>query len=231
MLYREFAVVISNRKIVFVLKWKHVSSLRFHWPSWYLMLHCFVLMLCGLDHSFYLVFMFTQYMDSYDSKHVLFHVHVVFVQLVKCFICSGAGTIIILPFMAIPSMIAISSLNDQYGSFHTSTFVDGQPCNTYTDCMSKCSSPRVDRLFLHFSCCQVCPCMTITFMVMHTLVFPHLLLSCGCIWIANLLQIVVALVCTGFFCCIGVCIAIPFAICVIGLLHISWRLPPAVCGL
>ena len=65
-------------------------------------------------------------------------------------LCSDADTIILLLFMAIPSMITITSLNDQSGcsSFHISAFVDGQSCYTYSDSMSKCSSLRLQILCL-----------------------------------------------------------------------------------
>ena len=53
--------------------------------------------------------------------------------------CSHAGTIILLPVIAAPSVITVSSLNDQYGciSFHASAFVDSQPHNTYSDSLPK----------------------------------------------------------------------------------------------
>ena len=44
------------------------------------------------------------------------------------------------------------------------------------------------------------------------------------VWIAKLLQI-------GFLCCIGESVAIFLAICIIGLVFLSWKLPPADCGL
>ena len=55
--------------------------------------------------------------------------------------CGIAGTIIVLPFMVIPSITAILSLNDQhdYSSFCTSAPADEQPHNTYSDSISKFS--------------------------------------------------------------------------------------------
>ena len=57
-------------------------------------------------------------------------------------LCSDAGAIILLSFMAIPSMITISSLYDQYGcsTFCTSAFVYGQPYNTYSESIPTWSS-------------------------------------------------------------------------------------------
>ena len=59
---------------------------------------------------------------------------------VLCFV-RDKDTIILLPFMAIPSMITILALNDQYCciSFCTSAFGHDQLHNTYSDSMPKCS--------------------------------------------------------------------------------------------
>ena len=56
--------------------------------------------------------------------------------------CSDAGTINILFFIVIPSMITISSLNDQNGcsSICAFTFVDGQLHSTYSERIHKYSS-------------------------------------------------------------------------------------------
>ena len=53
--------------------------------------------------------------------------------------------IILPPFMAFPSLIAVSSLNYLYGccSFCTSTFVDGQLWTTCSDRIPKCSSSSI----------------------------------------------------------------------------------------
>ena len=58
-------------------------------------------------------------------------------------------TIHFLPFMDIPLIITVSSLNDeQYGcsSFYTSAFVDCQPYNVYSDNKPKCSLSAVANL-------------------------------------------------------------------------------------
>ena len=58
------------------------------------------------------------------------------------------GGIMLLPFMAIPSNITISSLNDHYvcRSFCTLALVGGQSCNTYSDSMLRFSSSVVTDL-------------------------------------------------------------------------------------
>ena len=83
------------------------------------------------------------YMDSCSSSHVF----LVPLRLnYSCFSAlsySAAGIcIIILPFIAMLSMIAISSLNDQYGfrSFFTSALDDGQPQSASSDSMLMCLS-------------------------------------------------------------------------------------------
>ena len=55
---------------------------------------------------------------------------------------SFVDMIILLPFIAVPSMIAISSLNDHYQCrpAFTSALVDGQPCSMNSDSMHMCSS-------------------------------------------------------------------------------------------
>ena len=59
-----------------------------------------------------------------------------------------AGIIIILSFIEMPSMIVISSLNNQYGcrSFCTSALVSGQLQSIHSGSMPKHLSPSVDIL-------------------------------------------------------------------------------------
>ena len=57
------------------------------------------------------------------------------VQLFSAFSCTAAGIIIVLSFIAMLSMIVMSSLSDQYGcrTFYTSAVIDGQPQSTSSD--------------------------------------------------------------------------------------------------
>ena len=117
--------------------------------AWYFVWHCFVLRPCWLQIKVWGVvfivssmsaFMLTQYLDSHASS-LVFPIPTWF--RCSCFSvlsCNDAGTIILLLFMAIPLVIAISSLNDQYdcSSFCTSVFVDGQPQNAFSDRIPKC---------------------------------------------------------------------------------------------
>ena len=66
--------------------------------------------------------------------------YLVLLQLFNAFSCSAAGIIIILPFIAIPSMIAISCLNDQYGCrcLCTSALIDSQLWSMNSDSMPMC---------------------------------------------------------------------------------------------
>ena len=147
-------------------------------------------------------------------------------SLFSALFSSDAGTIILLPFVAIPQVITVLSLNEQYGcsSLHILAFVDGQPCNVYSDSIPKCSMSRVASLisspvmqsgiYMHVS---------IAFMVIHITDISSSLFY-GFVWISSLLWMVVVQVYTGFLCCVGECVTTFFAICVMFLLHHSWKL-------
>ena len=72
---------------------------------------------------------------------------------------SSTGIIICQPFIAVQSMIAISSPNDQFGylSFCTSALVNGQPWSMSSESMPMCLSPSVAILILPQMSCN--PCM------------------------------------------------------------------------
>ena len=87
-------------------------------------------------------FMLAQYIDSYASS-LVFCISMWFrCSCLSALSCSATGSIIILHFIAVLSMIGISSLNDQYAcrSFCTSALVDDQPQSTSSDSMHMCSS-------------------------------------------------------------------------------------------
>ena len=80
----------------------------------------------------------------------------------------------------------ILSLNDQYGcsSLHIWAFVDGQPSNTYSASMPKCSLSNVASLILLLLCSLVYQCMSLVHLLWSTyLVFPHLFFSW--LWLDN----------------------------------------------
>ena len=58
--------------------------------------------------------------------------------------------------MAMQSIIAASSQNDQYGCRPSCTlaFIDGQPCNTYSDSRPKFSSSAVADLIIYVVKCD-----------------------------------------------------------------------------
>ena len=147
-------MVIYNAKIVLVINGKDVSSNRFSWSPWYFLCYCLVLGLCCLEIKIYkailnCVFYVSIHVDPVDG-YACQQPHL---SLPIWFLCSqfstfpwiDAGIIILLPFKAIPWITTISSGNEQYGciSFCTSTFIDGQPCNTYSDSMLRFSSSIV----------------------------------------------------------------------------------------
>ena len=91
-------------------------------------------------------FILTQYVDLHASNQVL---SILMWFICNCFsalCCSNAGIINHLPFIALPSMIAISSLNDQYGckSLFTQALVKDQPWSMSSDSILMCSSFSID---------------------------------------------------------------------------------------
>ena len=133
---QEFAVVMYNAKIMLATNFKYVTFYRFQWPPG---------ILCDIVLSFVhvawkpwhavqflivssmLAFILTTYMDSHANSPVFCIPIWLMCSCSSDVFCSTAGTIILLPFISIPAMITISSLNDQYGcsSFCISGFVKG----------------------------------------------------------------------------------------------------------
>ena len=90
-------------------------------------------------------FMLTQYMDS-CANSLVFSIPMWFrSSCLSALCCSAVGTIILLPFIAIPSITAILSLNDQNScsSFCNLAFADGQLWSTSSDIMPRNSSSIV----------------------------------------------------------------------------------------
>ena len=92
------------------------------------------------------VFMLTQYIDSHASNH-FFSMPMWFrYSFFNVLSYSDVGTIILLLFMAILLLTAISQLNNQYGCSSFPIFVDGKPQITYSDRILKHSSSSVANL-------------------------------------------------------------------------------------
>ena len=154
---KEFAVVIYNTKIMPVINGKDVSSNRDPWHTWYLVRHCHICWSCCLkiqtSGAFSVIFpmsalMLNQYMNSYASS-LVFSITMWFrCSCFSAFSCSTAGIIILLPFIAILSMIVIPSVNDQYGyrSFCISALVSGQSWNKRHNNMPMCSLSSIANL-------------------------------------------------------------------------------------
>ena len=101
--------------------------------------------------------------------------------------CSTMGIFIQLPFITVTSMIAISSLNDQYAcrSFCISALVDGQPQSSSSDSMPMCSSSSIT-ILISSALMQSSMSMhdSVEVMVIH---MPGISSSLfGCVWIASL---------------------------------------------
>ena len=151
-----------------VINFKDVSCDRSPWSLWYfyvtlLCLSIFGLIIKDMLSSFSLLLL--QQHSSWCSilTHMVaflffLYAHIIDVLLIYCLILSNRGMIILLPLMEIPSMIAISSLNDQEGcsSFYTSVFVDGQLWSMSSAKALKCWSSRVASLIssavIHLVC-------------------------------------------------------------------------------
>ena len=127
--------------------------------------------------------------------------------------CSTACIDILLSYIAILSMIVISSLNDQYGgrSFCHGVWV-------LTVCLCSLSSVAIPissgvmqyGISVHDS---------ITLMVMHMPGFLHLCMSHGCVWIASLWWVAVAKACIVLLYYIDAFLIVFSEACVIGLQH------------
>ena len=148
--------------------------------------------------------------------------------------CSDVGMILLLPSMPIPSMTAISSLNDQKScsSFCTSGFVDSQLHSTCSANALWCSFSRVHSLIssaIMQSGMSVINSIALMVMCMPCISSPLFILFL-CLH-TNLQWAVVVLVYICFWYCIDVSTVVFFEVCLIDLQHLSWILLPAVCGL
>ena len=136
---------------------------------------------------------------------------------------NDAGTIILLPFMVISSIILISTLNYQYGcSSLVPKLLLMTSCRVHilTECLGV-HHLGLSLLFLLWSSSQVCKCMTLLHWgLAHTWYFLSLFFH-GCVGIVNLQWIDVVQACTELFCCIDGFIIVFFAACVTGLQHLS----------
>ena len=131
---------------------------------------------------------------TYVSIHVnhiygfMYQHHVVQGSCFCALSCDAAGIIIFLSFIAVLSMIAISSVNDHYGcgSFFTSALVDDQPWNTNSDSMPMCLSSSI-AISISSAIIQCGMSMhdSLAFMVLH---IPEIYSSLyfGYAWIASL---------------------------------------------
>ena len=150
-------MIIFNVKIVFVINGRDFSSDRFPQPPG---IFCHIVLSLGcvawklrhigkiLKESSMLAFMLVPHMNSRVYSHV-FSMPIWFMySWFRIFPWSDADVSILLPFIAIPSIIMILSLYEQYGcrNFFTSALIDGQPHNTYSDSIHRCSSPLVTDL-------------------------------------------------------------------------------------
>ena len=139
-----------------VIKGKDVSSYRLPWPPWKFLWHCLIFWSHCLKNqtsgaiftiSSMPMFMLNQYMD-WCTRSLVFSIPVCFTC--SCFSSLSCSTvcIILLSIIAMPSMIASSSQNDQYGcrSFYTKAMVNGQPQSMSSNSMHMCLSFSIANL-------------------------------------------------------------------------------------
>ena len=181
-----------------------------------------------------LAFMLTQCKNSHASSFV-FCMQMWF--QCSCFSAlsyTAAITVILLPFITIQSMMAISSLDEQYSysSSCTLAVVNGQPYSTSSDSMPKCLLSSVAFL-ISSALMQSGMSMhdSIALVVMHMPGISSSLFVSWCVWISNLQWITVVQVCIVFLCCTDGSAIVYFGVCVLGLQHLSWWLAPTSCGL
>ena len=185
----EFAVVIYSTKIMLAISCKDVNSYIF--PQLPLVFHAmhFIYWSCCLEIkacravlvvSLMLAFM---YMDSCASKQIWFMSMWLRCSCSSDLSCGATGIIIVLPFIAIPSMIAISSMNDQYfcSSFCTFSFCQWPAMNAHSDSMPRCTSPSFAPLIFS-AVMEYGRSMydSIAFMMIH---MPHISLSLSVSWL------------------------------------------------
>ena len=137
--------------------------------------------------NFYCVFYISIHVNPVDwftcQQPCLFYVHMIHVQWVQHFSLEWFWYyFFLLPLMVILSIIAISSLHDQYShrSFCTLALIDTHPQSTYSDSIPRCPSCIVADLT--FSAVKWCSMPVDHKMVLWLCSFPvflHLYFFCG----------------------------------------------------
>ena len=218
-------VVLYNTKIMLVINAKDVSSYRFHClPGISCDTVLSLVMLIWNQDKFGKFWPFLLCKNSSWSSRIR----------CSCFSvlsCNAAGNFILQHFIALLSIIGISSLNDQYGcspSLPLFWFMSSHRVWGLTTCQYG------HQLFLAFlfllpSCSLVCLCMNLLPSLLCT--FLEFLCLCVSVWIASLWWIIVAQTCKVFLCYISVFVIVFLTACVICLQHQPWRLLPVSCDL
>ena len=175
----ELAVVIYYTKIMLIITSKDISAYRFPQPPCFFMWHYLIFCLCcfkvqagGAIFTIPSVsaLMLIQYIDSHASS-LVFPIPIWFLcSWFSALSCSATGIILLLPLIAMHSMIVISYLIDDYGckSFCIPALVNGLLQSMSSESMPMCSLSSLAVLFLQLWCSLVCQCMTLTeLMVIH----------------------------------------------------------------
>ena len=146
-------MVVYNIKIMLIIESEHVHINYIPWYYWDVMMYHLVLWLCMLKHKTcsaifigFLIssFMLTQYIDSHARSFFSVPLWLMWSWSSTC-VLSTSDIITHLSFIMMPSISAMSSLNEQYAlmSCCTWSLIYGHPAMMYPLSHCKCSSYAV----------------------------------------------------------------------------------------
>ena len=152
MIYR--LLVVYNAEIMLIIEIEHVHANCIPWPYWDIIMYHLVLWLCLLKcktcsaifYEFLISsFILTQYLDSCARIFVFSIPMWLMWSWSSTCIFNTSGIITCLPFIMIPSITAMSSLNDQYILLYCCTWslISGHPAMMYPSSHCKCWSCTV----------------------------------------------------------------------------------------
>ena len=175
-------MVVYNAMIILIIESECVCANYIPWSYWDAMMYHLVLWLClpmyktcSTIFMKFLVssFILTQYVNLHARSFVFSIAMWLMCSLSSPCVFSISGIITCLAFMMIPSITAMSSLNDQYVlmSHCTWSLISGNPVMMYPFSQCKCSSHTV-------TCC-ICGIASVLHPTLHPchgslhLCFPH----------------------------------------------------------
>ena len=146
---QNFAVVIYNAQLCFIIQCKYVYISSFPWLAWNVMWCHLVVWLCGLNLACVKQLLFYFQYHYFCRPSIWTHMWAMLSALCPSgwyvtaqggLCCKAAGIVIILTFLTFPSMTAMLSWNGQYCfSSLTSALVSSQQFTTYAVSASRWS--------------------------------------------------------------------------------------------